>query len=916
MIGSTARTVAVLLAGSLLPALPGAAGEPFPLPGAFPAVEQAEPEGGTPAPKRSRRKPKGKAGKEAPEEKKKEEKPFDEVVKDTEKVEGLFTFYLNREEGKFLLEVRPDQLDRTYLLSPTLESGVGEKSISLVAAGVFPNYPVQFRKVGKNLQFVIPNIWFRADRSPEMDRAVARAFSDSLLAQVKLASQPHPERHSHLVDLSSLFLQDLEGLQPFLKEVYETPYAFEKEASHFGGLKAFPKNVEIEAVRHYKTGEPKGSFTLPDPRSLFLRFRYSLAELPETGYRPRIADDRVGHFATIFQDYSTDRTETPYVRYVERWHLEKQDPAAAISPPKEPILFWLENTIPTEYRDAIREGTLAWNQAFERIGFRDAIVVNQQPDDADWDPADTRYNTLRWIVAPGFGFAQGPSRANPFTGQLFDADIRFSADMVRYAWAEYEEMVDPVSLIEPPAPIWPATGARNLCDYARGAALEAAFGMHLLAARGVFGEDSPAAKRYVHDFLVHVTLHEVGHTLGLRHNFKASIIHPVSRLHDAALTAARGLTGSVMDYIPVNVAPDGQAQGEYWQTTPGPYDYWAIEYAYRPIEATGPEAEAAELERIAGRVADAELAYATDEDTFGFSPRSVDPTANLWDIGDDPIQFYRGRVDLARELWDRMEERFEKPGNRYQKFLRVFNEGVTQYLVAALNAPKFIGGIYNFRDHVGDPGGRVPFQPVPAEKQREALEFVRTAILAPDALDFPPEILNRLVPERHWDFQGTPWNLQRLDYPIHTLVAALQAQVLNRLYHPITMSRIVDLELKSANGTDPLTLAEVFSGLRSSVWTELTSGEEIRSFRRNLQRSHLDTLIKILIAPAPGTPEDARTLARADLIDIGREAERALGRTGLDRITRAHLEESRARVDAALGAGLERSLPSGPVTAG
>ena len=227
------------------------------------AQEEAKPPEKSEKKKKRGRKKKEKA--DAAQEKKKDEKPFDEIVKDMERIEGLFTFYVNRDEGKVFLEIQPDQIDKDYLLSPTLETGIGEGSIALYAATMFPEYTVRFHKIAKNIQFLIPNVWFRSDESPEMKRAVSRGFSDSLLAQVKLASLPHPERKSYLVDLNELFLRDLEGIQPFLKRIYKTGYTFDKEASHIGTLKGFPKNVGIQTIQHFKTGEPKGSITLPDP---------------------------------------------------------------------------------------------------------------------------------------------------------------------------------------------------------------------------------------------------------------------------------------------------------------------------------------------------------------------------------------------------------------------------------------------------------------------------------------------------------------------------------------------------------------------------------------------------------------------------------------------------------------------------
>jgi Domain of unknown function (DUF5117) len=215
-------------------------------------------------------------------------------------------------------------------------------------------------------------------------------------------------------------------------------------------LKAFDRNIEIETVNHFAAEQPplppllspgvppppspEPPRNIPDIRSVLFHFRYSISELPGPGFRPRLADDRVGHFFTQVEDYSSDRNFESSRRYINRWRLEKQDPSAPLSPPKQPIVFWMENTIPVEYRDAIREGVLLWNKAFERIGFKDAVRVKQQPDNADWDPADVRYGTLWWFAGyPDPGFAEGPSRVNPLTGEIYDADIRFDAGMTRFS---------------------------------------------------------------------------------------------------------------------------------------------------------------------------------------------------------------------------------------------------------------------------------------------------------------------------------------------------------------------------------------------------------------------------------------------------------------------------------------------------
>src|SRR5262249_13753548 len=340
---------------------------------------------------------------------------------------------------------------------------------------------------------------------------------------------------------------------------------------------------------------------------------------------------------------------TPFVRYVNRWRLERADGSpwkegAKLVPPKKKIIFWIENSVPDEYRSAVREGILEWNKSFEKIGFKDAIEVRQQENE-DFDPEDINYNPFRWLTHDR-GYAIGPSRANPLTGEILDADITFDASMVRYYKMEHpifqtanglEEPASPMQAMKRgwglPAPLWPgqgwndhekpATGEEQMrqqfrlfqqgfCQCASHKRYELSMAAMAWMARNP-GEKVP--DEMIQQAIKETTMHEVGHTLGLRHNFKASTMLKNEELHDTKVTRKRGLVGSVMDYNPVNIAPKGVKQGDYFTSTIGPYDYWAIEYAYKPLPG-GTEGEYAELKKIASKCAAPGHDYATDEDMF------------------------------------------------------------------------------------------------------------------------------------------------------------------------------------------------------------------------------------------------------------------------------------------------------------
>jgi hypothetical protein len=846
------------------------------------------------------------------------EKPFADLIKDAEAMEGLFTVYKTKDD-KFYLEVKPDQLDKNYLIGATLESALGERG--LYASQVLDDFVFSLHRLGKNIQVLQKNVRYRAADKTPMGRAVARSFADSVVVAAPVVSLPHPDRKSVLVDLSAFMVKDLPLIGWILEATYRWPYRLDAGNSAIARVKSFPQNLEVETLLNFAIDRPPvppitpvpiptapPPVTTPDVRSMQFRVRYSLSTFPEGAYQPRIADDRVGHFLTMYQDFTDDRRDTPYVRYINRWNLEKSDPSAAVSTPKQPIVFWLENTIPVKYRDAIAAGVLAWNKAFEKAGFKDAVVVKQQPDDADWDPADVRYNTIRWFVSTDAGFAIGPSRANPYTGQIYDADISFTENMTRFTRLEFTDLVAPLAeqLNSNEEQMKLISDPRKRCSYAIGAMQEAAFGFGLLDARGLMNDVS-AQDQYIKEFLTSIAAHEVGHTLGLRHNFRASTLHEVNKLQDSQLTTDQGLTGSVMDYTPVNLCQNGARQGQYWQTTLGPYDYWAIEYAYKPLGARTPEEELPELRKIASRAADPRLAYGTDEDSFGTSAIGLDPRTNQWDFGTDPLQFYTERIKLVHELWSNLETKAARQGEGYQTMRRGFNRGFNELAIALLNTNKYIGAVYHHRDHVGDPNGRLPYEPVPAARQRQALELIKTYAFGSKAFDFPPKLLNKLALDRFWTFEGAPFNTQRLDYPIHAQVLGIQRALLDRMFNPILLARLQDLEVKYADPKDAFTMADMFTGVQEAIWSELKTGSDINSFRRPLQREYLRRLTGMVLRPTPGAAEEAATLARYNLTQLrGRIQQALVAGARTNTATKAHLQESLARVDEALKAQQQR----------
>ncbi|ARV60334.1 peptidase M43 [Nostocales cyanobacterium HT-58-2] len=870
--------------------------------------------------------------------KKEELEPFEKVIKDTEKLQGLFTLYRDKEKNKIYLEIQPEQLNQNYLATATLESGIGE-------AGIYSGMPLQdflfyFQRANNKLQFVVRNVNFRTNEGDPQERSLARSFSDSVLYSVAIKSI-HPERKTILIDLGDLLLTDLAGLSFSLGVSPAT------DKSYFGTAKAFPLNMEIESVLNFTNTRANSEKlrlggTLPDLRGFTLRVHYSLSQLPNNNYRSRLADERVGYFITAYQDLSNDERRDPFVRYINRWHLEKQDPSAALSPPKKPIVFWIDNAVPIEYRDAITEGVLMWNKAFEKAGFKDAIQVRQMPDDATWDPADIRYNTIRWINTVDGYFAMGPSRVNPLTGEILAADILVDASFIRALKNDYPKIVQfnqtqklnqtenqtPLSALmqssllctnrletekleaessdtsmqsselEGVASRLPIlAGQYDLC-YGMEAANQFAYGsmaMKLL-------RDTPPSheqmKDYVHQYLRLIIAHEVGHTLGLRHNFRGSTLLTPEQMNNTDITRSKGLISSVMDYIPPNIAPRGTKQGEYFPKMIGPYDEWAIQYGYTSIPGATPAAEKPFLDKIAEQSYKPEFSYSTDEDVF-----DLDPTANAWDNSNNVLLYSYWQLDNARFMWQRLNKLEPISGESFSEVKEQFGTVFSHYFQNIYYITKYIGGQSFYRVQPGDPKGRLPFEPVPVEKQKQALEIVQKYVFAEDALSFPPELLNKLAPSR-WRHWGSVPRTGRLDFPIHDWVLFMQSSVLWDLLSGDRLSRLKDIELKSEPG-QALTLPELFDTLQTDIWTEVLkpNGKPIviSSLRRGLQRQYVEKLTRMVLRKER-VPEDARTLAWYKLKQLNEKLD---GLSSNDEYTKAHLLETRDRINKTLNAQLQ-----------
>jgi hypothetical protein len=844
--------------------------------------------------------------------------PFAEVLGDAEKTDGLIPLY--KKGGQLFGEIAPGHLNKDFIVLISIAKGIGEGQIlGGMSWGFGDDWLWQFRKVDDSIFVVRRNVRFTAAKGSPEEKAVGLAYTDSVLFNLPIVTTS--PSGGTVVDLTQIFMSDLPQISQQLGGFF-----FAQNKSTWAAIKGFPDNVELEVAATYASGGSASLDTVADSRGVTVNVHYSISLLPQTGYQSRLADDRVGYFLTAVKDYSKQGDDDRFVRYINRWDLQKLDPSAETSMPKKPIVFWLEKTVPFKYRKPITDGILEWNKAFEKAGFFNALEVRQQPDNATWDPEDINYNTFRWITSSA-GFAMGPSRVNPTTGQILDADIIFDSDFIQSWKQDYEDFnVESVAAmtggpldLEGYLAEAQKQGANHRCgvvgcELHNGMARQLAFGSAAFRIRETAEGAKPLEEKLIAQGLKEVVMHEVGHTLGLRHNFKASGYLSLADMSNPEITSKVGLTASVMDYAPTYIVPKGTPQGDFYSTTIGPYDYWAIEYGYKPFSG-GTEGEVAELKKIAARSGEPGLSYSTDEDTNG---TSSDPLSNRFDMSSDTVAYARQKAQVVNELWPGLVERVVAEGDGYQRARQTFGVLLGQYGTTMFVASRNVGGIYVNRDHKGDAGARAPFVIVPADKQREALALLEEQVFNDKPFQFPPELYNYLAASRwnHWGVSDLP----RLDYKVHEVIEIWQDRMLSQLLSSLTLTRLHDSELKIPADQDAFTTAELIERLTKTIYAELDQLNQpaqftnrkpaVSSIRRNLQRNYMKRLAQMAMTGS-GAPEDCQTIAFAELTALEGKINGVLQnqQVQLDSYTRAHLAETGSRIRKALDAQLSLTSP-------
>jgi hypothetical protein len=771
-----------------------------------------------------------------------------------------------RKDGHVYIDIAADQLDTDFLETIVPGNGIGGDFIVWGNTDHLPAMLVRFERADDGIAIVWPNSSFVAPGSESGTLAVERNFPQSVVGVGKIVA----EGGGHIVfDASPLFSDVLDMdhiINGSLNTNAQTAYRLDESRTYFGVTKAFPENVVIDVEQLWATNAPHvAPDTAPDARSLQMEIVYNFAQLPHDEYMPRYADDRVGIYDDVYLNFASgaDTARNRYLRYLVRWNFAPADPSRP-SRATHPMVFYMSNTVPERFRKPIADAVLKWNGALARVGILDAIEVRPQPNDPNWDPDDIRYNVLRWVTEahPSFG-ADSQTLFDPRTGEEFRTGILISADSAASAANQWRTVIDPTR----------------------------------------YGRDTdPVPEQFIYDRFLAEIMHETGHNLGMQHNFIGHAGYTAKDLQSPAFTAKYGVATTVMEYAPLNIWPRKDGQGSYVQTVLGPYDYYAMRYAYEPIpEARSPEDELPTLERWASAWSNPLYRYASDEDVSWSNGHASDPRVEQGELTNDQLGWTTVQLDLNRWLMRRDAEMLPHDGGAYQEATDAFRSSLMRYLSLASKAAHWIGGQYISRAHRGDPGAQPPIVPVPTAMQKRAFSIVDRYLFSDTNLRFSPQTLDRLGYSEWAGYGYVGWeaygNLpiwaydppQRHDFPVADEIAAAQRSTIAYLLQPTVLARLDQNALESAGPT--LTTATFFDWMQQSIYRELDTAQThtIGLLRRNLQAIYEDALVTLATAPAAGTPPDAQALARLQLARLEAAASSRAHAAGIDEATQAHL---------------------------
>ncbi|MDP3928836.1 MAG: zinc-dependent metalloprotease [Bacteroidota bacterium] len=750
-------------------------------------------------------------------------------TKSSKKIDGLFPLFQDTTNGNVMLLVKKDQLNKDYIYFSYTVDGV-------VAAGHFrgsfrDNKVFTIKRHFDKIEFVVLNTNFYFDPNNPVSKAAKANISEAILSSQKIVAEDQ-KTGEILIDASAIFLS--EAMQQIKPSARPGAMGFQlgmlsKDKTKFVNLRNYAKNTDLIVEYVYDNANPMGSGgkEVTDPRAVSIVVQHTLIEAPDNNFEPRADDPRIGYFSEQAEDM-TSTNAVAYKDLIHRWHLVKKDSNAAISEPVEPIVWWIENTTPQEFRATIKEAGEKWNIAFEKAGFKNAVQVKEQPDTANWDAGDIRYNVLRWTSSPQPPFGgYGPSFVDPRTGQILGADI-----MLEYIFVTNRLRQEKLFVNEGMHDEIGNNSFKNFCDAHDHLHQTTLFGSQVLNVQGL----SEIEKRdYMKQSLYYLVLHEMGHTLGLNHNMKASQMLKPNQIHNKAITREIGLIASVMDYPAANIAKDKNKQGDYFTTRPGPYDLWAIEFGYAP-SLSDPKLEADRQIKLLSRANDTLLIFGNDADDMRGSSSGIDPRVNVNDLSGDAIAYGIDRMQLSLDLMGKIKEKYTKPNQSYQELKQAHSVLLNEYFQQANVIVKYIGGVHVNRAFVGQPGEGKAYTPVSLADQKRAMNALAQFAFSANSFGFQSNLYPYLQSQR----RGFGFFSSTEDPKINERILGFQTTILSHLSNPTVLKRMSNSRLYG----NTYSVLNMFTDLTNAI----IKGDNgpVPTQRFNLQDAYVDMLLDIV----------------------------------------------------------------------
>ena len=776
-------------------------------------------------------------------------RPYADVITDAAKTQaGLFK--VHQIDERVFWEIPTTQLGKEILWVTTIR----QSQIGYYDGGrEVQDRVVRFEKRGDRLLMRAVDYQARPNVEGSMKQSLSLDTVEPILMTFDVKAYNDKADNAAVIDVTSLLTSDVTEFSP---RQQLNGARLDASRTFLDRIKALPTNIEVDVLATY-TAQPfaaaaAGGGVPPGPRrrpvapdgpsrdrstdAVTIVLHHSIVALPAVPMKPRLFDDRVGFFATGFYEFGAPENRVKEIQYITKWRLEKKDPTAALSEPIKPIIYYVGPEVPAKWRPYVKQAIEDWQPAFEQAGFKNAIIAKDVPtkeEDPDFDPDDIRYSVVRWLPSATEN-AYGPHISDPRTGEILNADIRVYYNLLKLAETWYFTQASPND---------PSAHKLPLSDDLTG------------------------------QLLRYAVSHEVGHTLGLRHNFIASSTYSIANLRSAKWTKQWGDEASIMDYGRFDyVAQPGD--GARLIPKQGPYDYFAMEWGYKPIDgATTPDSEKPGLDAIAARqIKDPML-------RFGPGPEGPlaesDPAEQREDLGDDPIAATTLGLKNINRVMAYIVPATEKPGEDYERLNEVYDSLLGQRSLELDHVAVMVGGIIQTNNHYAE-GDTGTFKQVPATKQRAAVKFlVDNAFTTPKQL-MTPDVINRLSPTEVAD-----------------RILASDERVLVRLTEDDRLHRLAGWE-SVAGAKNTYGLVEMMDDVRKGVWSELaapTGSVAIDANRRQLQHAYI-VLMGAKLAPDATTPGDVRPVVRGALLDTKAAIQAALARTS-DRETKLHLMDAR-----------------------